>query len=409
MRGRRVNQRLNAKTHPRRNVMGLLTNTSATVALQNLRSINSNLEQTQAQISTGKKVANARDNAAIFAISTVTQSDVEGFEAIESSLNLGSATVSVARGASEQITELLTEIKGLIVSAQEDNVDRTKIQSFVGQLRDQIESIVDAAQFNGLNLLKGSGNVDILSSLDRDASGNVTASSISITRQNLETAAGTAIAGALAGSTGVNTNGDSAAQLVADGNNFSLVAAGGATAGNVFEVQIDGRRFNYEVQTGDTVDDIGQGIANLITDAGLTGITATNAAGTVTIANASGATVGIDANATDGTGGGLGALNSLDVSTESGAAAALVSIEGLIQTAVDAASEFGSTQRRIEIQTDFVSDLTDALREGIGALTDADLEEASARLQSLQVQQQLAVQALSIANQSPQVLLSLFR
>ena len=84
-------------------------------------------------------------------------------------------------------------------------------------------------------------------------------------------------------------------------------------------------------------------------------------------------------------------------------------IEGLIQTSIDSASAFGSVQGRIETQIDFVSSLTDSLRAGIGTLVDADMEEASARLQALQVQQQLGVQALSIANQAPQSLLSLFR
>jgi flagellin-like hook-associated protein FlgL len=51
----------------------------------------------------------------------------------------------------------------------------------------------------------------------------------------------------------------------------------------------------------------------------------------------------------------------------------------------------------------------DALKNGIGAMVDADMEEASARLQALQVQQQLGIQALSIANQAPQNILSLFR
>jgi flagellin len=150
------------------------------VALQNLRSINKGLTMVQEQISTGKKVGNARDNAAIFAISTVMQSDVKGFEAISQSLNLGSSSVGVARGAAEKVTELLVEMKGLIVAAQEDNVDRAKIQTDVEQLRDQIDSIVNAAQFNGLNFLKGASSTDFLASLDRDSSGNVTASSITV-------------------------------------------------------------------------------------------------------------------------------------------------------------------------------------------------------------------------------------
>ena len=68
-----------------------------------------------------------------------------------------------------------------------------------------------------------------------------------------------------------------------------------------------------------------------------------------------------------------------------------------------------SAQGRIETQTEFISGLTDALKSGIGTLVDADMEEASARLQALQVQQQLGVQALSIANQAPQSILALFR
>jgi flagellin len=81
----------------------------------------------------------------------------------------------------------------------------------------------------------------------------------------------------------------------------------------------------------------------------------------------------------------------------------------MIQNAIDSAASFGSAQGRIETQANFISSLTDSLKSGIGTLVDANMEEASARLQALQVQQQLGVQALSIANQAPQSLLSLFR
>ena len=108
-------------------------------------------------------------------------------------------------------------------------------------------------------------------------------------------------------------------------------------------------------------------------------------------------------------GGGLAMLGEFDISTEAGANAALVGIEGLTNYAIDAASEFGTGEKRLEIQNDFVSKLMDNLTSGIGALVDANMEEASAKLQALQVQQQLGVQSLSIANQAPQTLLSLFR
>ena len=105
--------------------------------------------------------------------------------------------------------------------------------------------------------------------------------------------------------------------------------------------------------------------------------------------------------------GGLSGLNTLDVTSD--AAGALGAVEDMIQTAITASASFGSAQKRIDIQADFVSSLTDSLKAGIGSMVDADMEEASARLQALQVQQQLGVQALSIANQSPQSVLSLFR
>ena len=60
----------------------ILTNTSAMVALQSLRSINSNLVDAQNQIATGKKIATARDNSAIWAVSKVLEADVQAFQSI---------------------------------------------------------------------------------------------------------------------------------------------------------------------------------------------------------------------------------------------------------------------------------------------------------------------------------------
>jgi flagellin len=77
------------------------------VALQTLRSVNRDLGVVQDQISTGKKISNARDNAAIWAISTVMSSDASAFKAISESLSLGSSTVALARSASHQVTSLL--------------------------------------------------------------------------------------------------------------------------------------------------------------------------------------------------------------------------------------------------------------------------------------------------------------
>ena len=397
----------------------ILTNQSALVALDTLRGINKNLGSVQNEISTGKKVSNAKDNSAIYAISTVIQTDIDSFKQISDSLNLGSATVGVARSASENITERLQDAKALIVSAQEENVDRTKIQSNLNELVGTIGSIASSASANGQNLIQGGGSINILSSLDRGADGTVTASRINVERVDLGTGA------AVAGTTALEPGDGGAATItggadVDEGGSATVAIAAGAdgiAAGTTSTFDVNGETISYTSREGDTNVNVAEGLvaaaAALNDGAGIEGFTFAAAAGSVTVNNVSGgadAVVDGETALKGGTAaGGLSALTDLDVTTTEGAAAALEQIEGFLQTSIDAASSFGSKQTRIENQGDFLSSLTDALTVGVGALVDSDLEEASARLQSLQVQQQLGVQALSIANQGPQQLLSLFR
>ncbi len=423
----------------------ILTNTSAMVALQTLKGINANLNKTQNEISTGKSIANARDSAAVWAISKVMDSDVKGFKAISDSLSLGSSTIAVARSAAEQITELLGEIKGKIVAAQEQNVDRAKIQEDIVALRGQISSIVSAAQFNGLNLLsnrrggatvaqivantgagagiRGSGSVNILASLDRSSSGSVTASQISALKGDLGTQAltagtGTDIAAAAFAGAGAIASGASGTLTVA--GDTATPARGGlrVIAGDTYAIGgLTGitAAINYVARDGDTVADIARALTERLNfEAKRAGVayTATfNGTDGVTITNntAAGITTTTAVNTGGTAGGGLAILGEINVTTDNGASAALSAIEGLTQTAIRAASNFGTAQKRIDIQKDFVSSLMDSLKAGIGSLVDADMEEASARLQALQVQQQLGIQALSIANQAPQSILALFR
>jgi flagellin len=87
----------------------------------------------------------------------------------------------------------------------------------------------------------------------------------------------------------------------------------------------------------------------------------------------------------------------------------LVFLNDSIGAVNQALGSLGSQAKQISAHTSFVSKLTDVLETGVGNLVDADLAKESARLQALQVQQQLGAQALSIANQAPQIILSLFR
>lgn len=271
----------------------ILTNNSAMVALQTLKSINMDLSETQKNISTGKDIASAKDNSAIWAISKVMDSDVAGFEAVSDSLSLGESTVQVALAGAEQITNILNEIKEKVVAGTGENVDYTKLTADVTSLTDQVTSIINASQFNGMNLLNDDGvDLTVVSSIDRSSGGGVTAANITVSAVD-------------------------------------------------FTTNLD--------------------------------------------------------------------LSDIDVSDATQAEASIALIEADIQVAINGAAALGSASKRITDQNVFVGNVIDAMKSGIGSLVDADMEAASARLQALQTQQQLGVQALSIANQAPQTILSLFR
>ncbi len=389
--------------------------------------------------------------------------------------------------------------------------------------------MVGAAQFNGLNLISGTDDVNILSSLDRSSTG-VVASEITVARQDLGTGAGvygtgtslsanatilnSASAVASAGETaqvtfaatwaagdtaqltigGVTVNHTAAGSSVTDiatafagainalgldgvsasnssgvltitstrafeglaitqtsttagdgtsnitqvngaapsGSNtasastirqraeeLSFSTAAQVNEGDGYRVTIGSSSYSYVAGAGETMEDVARGLKIAIDSEGPTGITTrvtqdgTTGAWILNVDNDGTGSSSLSFSATGNAGGtasgGLFGLDSIDVTTDEGAESALANVETMIDRSIDASAAFGSVQKRIDIQNDFVSKLSDALTAGIGTLVDADMEEASARLQALQVQQQLGIQALSIANQQPQNLLSLFR
>ena len=274
-------------------------------------------------------------------------------------------------------------------------------------------------------------------------------SSIAVTAQNLST--GDYAANDVFGAIGTGTVSAEADTFVMSldsaGGTDTITIQDGATAwaaGDSISISVAGKTASYTVSNADLAnaggsnvpDIIAVGLKNAIDALGITGLEVvydsatpgqiefTNNTGTDIDTNNDGDTTDdVDILTADNpakdfsvTGqfknagsGDLGTLDSIDVSTSANAKTALGNIESLIQTAVSAAAELGSVEGRINTQAEFIDGLSKSLKTGIGALVDADMEEASARLQALQVQQQLGIQSLSIANQAPQSILSLFR
>jgi flagellin len=186
----------------------ILTNVGAMAALQTLNETNKTLTTTQNRISSGMRVASAKDNSSSWSIATTMRGDVSGFKAIADNLALSESTVSVAREAAEAVSDLLTQIKSKIVLANSDSVDTAKIQDDIDQLVDQITSVVGAAQFNGVNLVDNTTAVNLLASLDRSGA-TVTVSNITFNEQDLRTASG----GGLEDLTTIDVTSDAAGAL----------------------------------------------------------------------------------------------------------------------------------------------------------------------------------------------------
>ncbi|MGY6644515.1 MAG: flagellin, partial [Salinarimonas sp.] len=117
-------------------------------------------------------------------------------------------------------------------------------------------------------------------------------------------------------------------------------------------------------------------------------------------------------------GGSVDGVSLLDLDINAGAAdgdfsadmeRAVGLVDAVLSDITDAATNLGAIKNRIGLQQDFVAALKDSIDRGVGQLVDADMNAESTRLQALQVQQQLGIQALSIANGNSQNILSLFR
>ena len=381
------------------------TNAAALAAIQTLSATNKALEAAQGRINSGLKVASAKDDASTFAIAQGLRSDIAGFKAVSDAISFGQATTNVALTASQTVTDTLTQIKAKVVAAQSPNVDKTSIQADITALVGQVTSIVSGAQFNGVNLLDGTDpDLSVLASLNRsDAQTAPTPFNITVAAQDL-TASTLGISGinVAAGSVALTPSADiafAAADTLA-------VTAGGTTTTFEFVTSLSTDGLTASGNKAVLIDPTASAGANLAalqdvmkkngfsTNYNSTGdIVVTSNSGDVTAATGTFATGSVTAT----------------VTAAGDPSAALTAIESAINTAKAANSAFGTSSKQLETQGTFVKSLQDVLTEGVGTLVDANMAEESANLQAAQTRQQLGIQALSIANQGPSAILSLFR
>lgn len=269
------------------------TNLGAQVALQSLNRTTDELASVQKRISTGYRVADAKDDGAAFAVAERVRGEIAATTSANEQLGGVKGLIDVTSSSLQNVSTSLSKLKELTVKLADGSIttdQRTQYQSQAKELTNNIKAFVTDASYNGQNLIKSGGaSVNVVT--------NGSGSSYTVAAYDAEANIFNGVSGANA-----YTAGDAAAALTTSGA-------------------------------------VNKAITNTLTQ-----------------------------------------LNT-----------------------------FGSYSNYVDTQITFNKNKVDAMETGMGALVDADLAKESARLQALQIRQQLGTQSLGIANQAPQVLLSLFR
>ncbi len=162
----------------------IITNGAAISALQVLRNISGQMGAAQEEVSSGLRVKTAADNAAYWSISTTMRSDNMAMSAVRDALGLSAAVLDTTYAAVETSIDIMAQITAKLVAAQEQGVDKTKINEELDQFKQQLQSTMDSASFNGQNWLSWNSGEDsrdkqIVSSFIRSSDGNVSLGTIS--------------------------------------------------------------------------------------------------------------------------------------------------------------------------------------------------------------------------------------
>ena len=439
------------------------TNLGALAALQSLQSTQEALANTQNRVSTGQKVSSAQDNPAIFSIANTINANIAGLSAVSDSLNFGAQVVKTTSNAVADVNTVLQSLQQTVTQSNQSGIDLGTLQGQVTSALTSINQYATAATFSGVNLLVSStGNgvtantLNVVQSVDGGvynvsnqlnpsggSSNQSLTDTLGLTGLNVNTGAGTASIGAnisFGTGTTVGTTGTPGTFVQATGTNAAVqLSLGKGADGNTQTITFEfvDTSSPQQLQTNPTADNTtiavnfdstkdstNQIVANLSSALGNNGFGVVQQTdGSLNIVGR-GLTDVAYGTATSGTftSGSDAVTNGTITSTNTGTASNGVTVGSLTtnQTAVTAvtsavnklntiSASLGAASQQISGIQNFTSSLSSALTAGVGALTDADLAAESARLTSLQTKQQLATQSLSIANQQPQSLLSLFK
>jgi flagellin len=390
----------------------VMTNANAMAALASLNKTQQTLTQTQNRISSGFKIGGAADNASTFSIAQGMRGDISGLSAVSDSLSMGQSVLTVALTAAQSISDALTDLKNKAVAGQDATADKAAIQKDITAKIANIDATANAAQFNGVNLLSaGGGGLTVISSLNRTSSTAVSVATLNVGQQDLTTAGGNLALSTLDVTSAQNNQASftlGGAPSITAHDVFALTSGTmtydfefiDTTAPSTLSTTADSTHTVFQVNFDSGTDNTGSALSKAFAVMAQQGfstqvkkngdfVISGNTVSAATYTKASGGST-ISASATMGS-------------------SAVDQVENAINSVKGVLATLGAFQNQLKDQSTFVKSLSDTLSTGVGNLVDADMAQESANLQAQQTRQQLGIQALSIANQGPGAVLSLFR
>jgi len=391
----------------------ILNNSAALSALQALQMTQQSLKTVQNEVSTGLSVATAADNSSYWSIAAQLNADSGVVQASNDALSQGQSILATASSAINSVITTINSIQTALTQATNPGANIGDINTSLASLGQQLTDAVNAASFNGTNVLNGS-----LTSINFVAGFNASATGGTVNTIGFTTSA---LYGLTTGSptsttsqstvTGAATMAPLQTLYAADIADTTAPTGFTATYGNdtvwvdpttltlnVQSLALDGTQTTTSYQA---LDANGNTIAN---DSSLTFAAGANGpasfAVTTTTTTAASQNLLVQ-NGTD--------LTNINVAGASAAQTALTAVNQALSAVTNYAAQIGATQDRMTTANTFNTALMTNYSNGVAGMVDADMNTASTQLQALQTQEQLGIQSLSIANQNAALILKLFQ
>jgi len=419
------------------------TNMGSLYAQQAMNSNSRGLATVMQQLSTGKRINNAVDDVAGLAISTRLTSQIDGLNQAVRNANDGISLIQTAEGSTEQVTNMLQRMRELAVQASSDTnnaSDRGFLDGEFQQLKAQIDQVGANTQWNGANILDGTGGNSANGTFAFQVGANSN-QTISIKLGNLQTAPATSLS--IAAPT--IASGVSATTSFTALDASSAVIAG--AVGLVVQTSFDGKAVQYKITQDDVDKALSQNAyasngytlaASVIHNTSLSdtvanalsaklntafqnmmpygkslATTPTTPNGSMVIEVPSFGTMAAPTNANSSTTkfvtGDLQAIAGASITTASNAYTGLAQIDAALQTVNAARSNMGAVISRLQFASDNLANISTQAQASESRIEDTDYSQATTELAKRNIIQQAAQAMLAQANQQPQMVLQLLK